>query len=151
MLQNMTHQVIQILHSMLELIFWICCFCITFLYFSIYSIYYDLTKQYIHRFSLSLFYPEDWGSGVLLFLKFINIVSVHLFYNFIELVILFYTFLVIHFARYKEYMISRFSFSNFSAVLPDFIYVRAIGNLWSICLEVNILSCLWSETLATIG
>ena len=44
------------------------------------------------------------GSDVLLFLEFINIVPI-LFYNFIEIIILLYTFLVIFFSRYKEYMI----------------------------------------------
>ena len=37
-------------------------------------------------------------------------------------------------------MISIISFSNFSDVLPAFTCARAIGNLRSICLGVNILS-----------
>ena len=41
-----------------------------------------------------------WGSDISLFLKYINIVS-FLFYNFIEFVVLLYTFLVVPFAQYK--------------------------------------------------
>ena len=77
------------------------------------------------------------GSDVLLFSEFINIVSI-LFYNFIELILL-YTFLVIYFARYKEYITCLTSFLMFSDVLSAFICARVIGNLWSICLGVNIL------------
>ena len=72
------------------------------------------------------------------FSEFINISSI-LLYNFIEFIILIYTFLVISFAQYKEYIICLISFSKFSDVLPAFTCARAIGNLWSICLEVNIL------------
>ena len=50
-----------------------------------------------------------------------------------------HTFLVISFARYKEYMIYLIAFSNFSDVLPAFACAIANGNLWSICLQVNIL------------
>ena len=82
-----------------------------------------------------------WGSGVLLFSEFINLVYI-LYYNFIEIIKLLYTFLVIYFARYKEYIIWWISFSKFSDVLPAFTRTRAIGNLWIICLGVNILSCL---------
>ena len=32
------------------------------------------------------------------------------------------------------------SFNEFSKLLPAFTYARAIGNLWIICLQVNILS-----------
>ena len=39
------------------------------------------------------------------------------------------------------------SFSKFSDVLRAFTCARAIGNLWSIWLGGNILSCLWSVTL----
>ena len=51
-----------------------------------------------------------------------------------------YILLVISFARYKKYMICLISFSKFSDVLAAFASARAIGNLWSICLGVNILS-----------
>ena len=67
-----------------------------------------------------------WGSDVLLFLEFTNIAS-FLFYNFIGFTILLYTSLVISFAWYKEYMISRISFSKFSDVLPAFTCAKAIG------------------------
>ena len=50
-----------------------------------------------------------WGPNVLLFLEFINILSI-LFYNFIELIILLYTFLVISLAQHKEYIIWWISF-----------------------------------------
>ena len=39
-------------------------------------------------------------------------------------------------------MICIISFIKFSYMLPVFICARAIGNIWSICLGVNILSCL---------
>ena len=58
------------------------------------------------------------GSDVLLFSEFINVVCI-LFYNFIELAMLLYTFLVISFAR----------FSKFSDVLPAFTCAKAVGNL----------------------
>ena len=54
--------------------------------------------------------------------------------------ILLCTFLVISFAWYKKYMICLISFSKFSDVLLAFTFARAIGNLWSICLEVNIFN-----------
>ena len=69
------------------------------------------------------------GSDALLFSEFIkNIVSI-LFYNFIEFIILLYTFLVFSFARYKKYMICLISFNKFSDVLPAFTCASAIGNL----------------------
>ena len=80
-----------------------------------------------------------WGSDVLLFLEFIYIVSI-LLYNFIEFIIMLYSFFVISFVRYKEYTICLISFNKFSDELPTFTCARAIGNLWSICLEVNISS-----------
>ena len=54
-----------------------------------------------------------------------------MFYNFIKLIILLYNFFVI--PRYKDYTIRLISFSKFSDVLP-------IGNLWNICLGVNVFS-----------
>ena len=75
------------------------------------------------RFSNSLL-----GSDVLLFLEFINIVSI-LFCNFIEFTILLYTFLVISFAWYKKYMICLISFSKFSDELTAFTCASAIGDL----------------------
>ena len=71
--------------------------------------------------------------------RLINIVSIP-FYNFIWFIILLYTFLVISFSQYKEYMIFLISFNMFSDVLSAFTCASAIDNLWSICLGVNILS-----------
>ena len=62
------------------------------------------------------------------FSEFINISSI-LLYNFVEFIILMYTFLVISFAQYKEYIICLISISKFSDVLPAFTCARAIGNL----------------------
>ena len=53
---------------------------------------------------------------------------------------LLYTFLLICLDWYKEYTISLISFNKLSELVPAFTYARAIGNLWSICLGVNILS-----------
>ena len=85
-------------------------------------------------------------SYVLLYSEFINIVSI-LFYKFIEFITLLYTFLVISFARYKEYIFHLILFSKYSDILHVFTCARAIGNLWSICLGLNILRFEWSETL----
>ena len=70
--------------------------------------------------------------------------------NFIEFIILFYTFLVISFAWYKEYITFLISLRNFSHVLPAFTCTSAIGNLWNICLGLNILRLEWSETLSCL-
>ena len=101
------------------------------------SIYLSLLFKFIlsERLRNSL-----WGSDVLLLQEFIHIVSI-LFYNCIEFIILLCNFLVIPLSRYKEY-ICLISFSKFSNVLPAFICTSAIGNLWSIWLGVNILSCI---------
>ena len=55
--------------------------------------------------------------------------SIYLFYNFYEFIIMLYTFLVISFAQYKEYVICLISCNKFSDVLPAFTCARAIGNL----------------------
>ena len=68
-----------------------------------------------------------------------------LFYNFIEFIVLLYIFLIISFARYKEYMICLISFSTFSIILPAFTCAGAIDNL--LCLGVSILSYLWLKIL----
>ena len=65
-----------------------------------------------------------------------------MFYNFIEFIILLLITLYISFARYREYIICMSSFSKFPDVLPAFSYASAIDNLWSICLDVNILKSL---------
>ena len=72
--------------------------------------------------------------------------TIYLFlhYTFIEIIMLIYTFLVISFAQYKESMICVISCSKFSDVVPAFT-CASIGNLWSICLGVNILRLEWSE------
>ena len=105
-------------------------------------------------FFLNLFLYERlsndlWGLDVLLLLQIINIVSI-LFYNFIEFIILSYTFLPTSFALYKEYTICMISFSKFSDVLPACICASAIGNFWSICLGPNILRFEWSDTLSCL-
>ena len=53
---------------------------------------------------------------------------------------LLYTFLVICFSRYNEYIICLTSFSEFSDVLAAFTYARAIGSLLSFCLGINTFS-----------
>ena len=83
-----------------------------------------------------------WGSDVLLllffFFRIINIVF-NFYYIFIEFIILLHNFLVIFFAWYKECIICLISFNKFSYVLPAFTCASDIGNLWRICLGVNIL------------
>ena len=106
----------------------------TFLYFS-------MIKQHMDPFTLSILYLKEWviGLDVLLFTEFINIVFI-LYYTFVEFIMLLYTFLVISFARYKEYITCQISFSKFSDVSLAFAYARAIANLWCICLAVNCLT-----------
>ena len=92
-----------------------------------------------------------WRSDILLFLEFIDIVSI-LFCNFTEFITFLCTFLVsflfcfvvvvvvvFFFFLYKDYMILPISFSRFSGVLPAFTCARTIGELWRICFRVNIL------------
>ena len=50
-----------------------------------------------------------------------------------------YTFVVVSFAQYKEY-ICLISYSKFSDVLPAFTCARAFDNLWKIYLEIKSLS-----------
>ena len=59
--------------------------------------------------------------------------------TFIEFIVLLYTFKVISFARYKEYMMRQILFNNFSDVLPACTRGGVTGNLQNICLGVNIL------------
>ena len=80
-----------------------------------------------------------WGLDTLLFPEFMDIASI-LFYSFIEFIMLLYTFLVIYFAQYKEYIIFLISFGMFSYVLPAFTWVSAIVNISIICSGVNIFS-----------
>ena len=63
------------------------------------------------------------------------IVSI-LLYNFIDFIDI--LFLVISFDRYKRYMIWKISLRKVADVLPAFTFAKAIGNLCSIGLGVNI-------------
>ena len=114
-IQNMIRQVIQIYHFLLKLIL------------QIYLLF-------------NLLYLKDWSVKIRCFtiLEFTNIVST-LFYNFIEFIILLYTYLVFSFARYKEYIICLISFSKFSDVLPAFICESTIDILCNIYLGLNTL------------
>ena len=87
-----------------------------------------------------------WGSDVLIFSEFINIVSV-LFYNFIEFFILLHTFLVTSFFRYKK--LSDASVASKSkkenGILVHFLWrfinsLKPISNNWMQSVEV--LVCL---------
>ena len=82
---------------------------------------------------------SQWWSDVLLFLEFVNIVSI-LFYNFIEFIILLHTFLVFFFLDPKNKWFDRFHLVSFSDLLSDFPCATAISNLWSVCLEINTLT-----------
>ena len=53
---------------------------------------------------------------------------------------LLYTFLVICFDWYKELTVCLILFNKLSELLPAFTCTRAIGNFWSSCYGVNILS-----------
>ena len=103
-----------------------------------------MIEQHIYHFFLKFILSERldyslWESDVFLISEFTDIVSI-LFYNFIEFIVILYNFLAISFVQYKKYIICLISFSKFSDVLPAFTCSSAIGNLWSIYLEVNILS-----------
>ena len=74
-----------------------------------------------------------------MFPELINIVFIT-FYNFIVFIILFYAFIGIRFARYKEYIICLISFSKIPYELPAFNCAIGTGNFWSICLGVNTFS-----------
>ena len=86
----------------------------------------------MYHFSLHLFYLKDciivYQDRMFYFAEFINILFI-LFYNFIKFIILLYTFLVISFIRYKEYITWWSPLSEFSDVLPAFTFASAIGNL----------------------
>ena len=62
---------------------------------------------------------------------------IHKYYICIEFIMLLYTYLVIYFAWWKEYIALGISFSNFSDELPTF--TCANGNPWNIFSGVNIL------------
>ena len=103
-----------------------------------------MIKQDIYHFWLSFILSERlsnslWGLNVLLFPEFINKLSI-LLDNYIEFIILLYTFLVMSIVQYMQYMIWWILFSKFLDVLPAFPCASDIGNLWNICLGLNILS-----------
>ena len=79
----------------------------------------------IYHFFLSSFYLIFWICSIIPFLYlWIHYTVINIFSDF--------------FAQCKKYMIWRISFSKFPDVLPVFTCSNAIGNLWSICLSVNI-------------
>ena len=115
-----------------------------------------MIKQHILSLLLKFIVSERlskglWGLDVLLFWEFLNIASI-LFYNFIEIIILFYNFSVISFAWFKKYiMMWGISFSKFSDVSPVFTWTTTIGSLWNICLGLNILRCEQSSRSKTLN
>ena len=104
--------------------------------------YFSLLFKFVllERLSNNLRQPD-----VLLFPEFINILLSILYYNYIQLIILLYTFLSISFAQYKQYMICLISFRKFSGLLSPSTSVSAIGSLGTICLELDILRFEWTE------
>ena len=103
---------------MLELIFLIHCSYITFyifpciVYAKVWATYLSLPFNFISCVSLR---NSLWGSDVLLFLEFINIVSTLLLlcYNFSKFIVLLYTFLVIFFLKAKNIWFALFHLANF--------------------------------------
>ena len=91
LVENMIHLVI--FHYTFDLIFQIYCFCMTFIYFSMFSRYQDLIKQNIYHFSSKLFCLKYW---VVSYVDQIYIVFI-LHYIFVEFILLLYTFLVTSF------------------------------------------------------
>ena len=71
-----------------------------------------------------------------------------LYSTFIEFIIVLHAFLVISFAWFKGYIIWRILFNKLWDVLSVCSCTSAIGNLWSICLRVNIMFS-YSQRLAT--
>ena len=59
---------------------------------------------------------------VLLFLKLISLVSIAFYNNFIDFIILLYTSLVIHFARYKEYIFCLISDKVFRCIACIYLW-----------------------------
>ena len=56
LIQNMIHQVIQIYHSMLNVVLWIYCYCMSFLCFFFFNKYEDLIRKYSFHLFLNLIY-----------------------------------------------------------------------------------------------
>ena len=107
-------------------------------------------KQYFYLFKsiLSVRLSNSlWRSDASLFLEFISTVFIFVLYLYLIHYIVIY-FFSNFFARCNKYMICLTSFSKFSDVLPAFTCARTIGDLWNICLRVNILRLEWSKTLS---
>ena len=104
----------------------------------------DLIEEHIYHSFLSLFHLKDW---VIIYENCFTVFGVHKFiihfwhYDFIELIILLHFFLVISFPWYKEYIKWRTWLHKFSDRLSAVICARAIDNLWSIFVGVNIVRC----------
>ena len=81
------------------------------------------------------------------FSEFIKVIS-NLFYNFIEFIILLFTFLVICFALYKEYMIRQIPYSNFWDVLS--VFTRASPNDQTLATQTNKLGFLFLVSFFTL-
>ena len=120
--------------EILYLLFLYSCFMFFHVYFMLIfdkRTYLSLPFKFIWSKKLS---NRLWVSDVLRSSKFLYIVCV-LIYNFIEFIILFYTFIVISLAWCREYIIWRILFSKFS----DVLFAFTCGNLWRNLLEINIL------------
>ena len=112
-----------------------------FWYFSMHNICRDLMGKQIYHFFFNFIFCERLSMKIRCLNILRNIVSILFpkFYNFNEIIILLYTFLIISFAWYKEYIICLIWFSKISDVLPAFTCASAIVNLWRICLGIKIL------------
>ena len=82
------------------------------------------------------------------FSEFIKVIS-NLFYNFIEFIILLFTFLVICFALYKEYMIRQIPYSKFWDVLS--VFTRASPNDQTLATQTNKLGFLFLVSFFYVG
>ena len=134
--------------SIIQFIFIILCqtwyFKRTFVYkFSIFCL-----VQYILRFDalflfkfilLRRFKTNLCNSEILLFPKFLNIVSIWYDNSYVEFIMFLCTLLAIFFTLYNEETICWILLSNFSYVLPTFTFSCATSNLWSIGLGDNVL------------
>ena len=91
-----------------------------------------MIRKHIYHFFFTLFYPSAVSEDQVFYYSRIHKYSIHSvleLYNFIEFIILLYTFLVISFVLYKEYTICLISSSKFSDVLPAFTCASVIGNI----------------------
>ena len=83
---------------------------------------------------------SQWGPTVLLFLELVNMVFIFVIYLYWINYIVIFIFSKLICLIQRIYITWRISFSKYFCVLPAFTCATAIGNLWSICLGVNILS-----------